>query len=145
VAFSNIRKYKKSTCMTCVQASCVNSSPQTDFRSDRAIALLKPEALQAKRDFDCSDISLSFYVARYSCDVTEQSRPLTETPECLPDIHEGPPNLAESNEIALGCLVSGACDESSRSPGCRRLRPATFCISRGLRETVFAVTIKRKS
>jgi hypothetical protein len=21
----------------------------------------------------------------------------TETPECLPDIHEGPPNLAESN------------------------------------------------
>jgi hypothetical protein len=24
-----------------------------------------------------------------------------ETPECLPDIHEGPANLAESNVLAL--------------------------------------------
>jgi hypothetical protein len=25
----------------------------------------------------------------------------TETPECLPDIHEGPPNLAESNAVPI--------------------------------------------
>jgi hypothetical protein len=43
---------------------------------------------------------------RYSCDVADAiligSPSSTETPECLPDIHEGPPNLAESNGAHLG-------------------------------------------
>jgi hypothetical protein len=53
-----------------------------------------------------------------------QSRPLTETPECIPDIHEGPPNLAESNVLDDWQLPSVADDDlihRKRCRGCQKL------------------------